>query len=98
MFEIKKVDPIGERTGRALVKPASGPCVFRDVTEPVYPPSPRGENLRRTRVAMIKSQRDVSRALGISVEQLSGLENARYTFGDPADWDRALDVIRGMAA
>jgi hypothetical protein len=64
------------------------------VTEPTYPENPQGDNLRRTRVAMSKGLREVSRALGISAENLSGLEHARYTFADPTDWDRALDIVR----
>ena len=90
MFEIKKVEPVGTRTYRALVKRASGPCTLDDVTEPAYPPSPQGENLRRTRVASAMSVRELAKALGIGVVDLSAVEHGRAVFVDANDWDRAL--------
>lgn len=94
MFEIRKVDPIGTRTFRALVKPRSGPCTFQDVTEPTYPESPGGDNLYRTRVASMCSVSTLAKRLGMSAPNLSAVEHGRAVFVDIDDWDRALDAAR----
>lgn len=98
MFETRKVEPVGERTFRALVKPRSGPCTFQDVTEPTYPDEPRGEKLRQARIAISKGVDTVARKLGIGPADLSAVEFGRAVFASPADYDRALEAIRSLAA
>ncbi len=94
-FQIKKVAPIGTRTGVAFVNRGDGRGGAEMVTSDVYPPDPRGDVLRKARVSAKPFVRLGSGAarLGLTAEQLSGLEHGRYAFVDEDDWQRAADVL-----
>lgn len=92
-FTVVPVTPTGTHTGPAFVTERRGRCSYRDITTPVYPPSPQGEDLRRARVVYGLSLREVATALQLSAEQVNGLERGRYAFDNGDDWARALEVL-----
>lgn len=88
-----RVESIGTRTFNAFWsghddagKPVGG---FGPVTQPAYPPSPRGERLAAERKRGMVGLMRAAAALGLTAENLSGVERGRYVFVDEQDWDRA---------
>jgi len=92
-FAVELVAPIGERTGRALVRRQDG-CSMENVTTPVYPPSILGADLRGLRLDADLSQGEAAKLLGIGASQYSGLEHGRLRFIDGDDWNRAFALLR----
>lgn len=99
-FEIKKVEPIGKRKGGAFVSRSDGTSGYDILEFNVYPDAPGGEMLRSARVNRELRHHVTLRSgaarLGLTAEQLSGLEHGRYTFADSADFERAAAIL--MAA
>lgn len=100
LVNVLPVEPIGKRKSWAFVTLEGGRRGgMREVELSVYSPSPRGEELRQARAGAGRRGGGLvkcSRALGITAEQLSGLESGRYTLSD-ADWEVALRVAREKA-
>jgi hypothetical protein len=101
-FQIKKVEPIGKRKGGAFVSRTNGTGGYEILEFNVYPDAPGGEALRAARVDRELRHHVTLRIgaarLGLTAEQLSGIEHGRYTFVDPADFDRAAEVLRAAPA
>ena len=88
------IEPIGTRTSRAFVTRASG-CDIETMTTPVYPPSPRGEELRRVRVAFDRTLGEAARLLGLRPLDVSDLEWGRATFATDEEWNAVLRALEG---
>jgi hypothetical protein len=93
MFETKPVEPTGQRTSRALVRPASGPCEFCDVTEPTYPENARARLLRHSRVTSGWTLRELANAVGMKAADLSAVECGSAVFVDDGDWERLIELL-----
>lgn len=65
------------------------------VDTPIYPEHPRGETLRSLRMACDIYMRDAGRLVGITAEQLSGLEHGRYTLENDTVW---CELFAALAA
>ena len=94
MFEVVKVEPVGERESFAFVMRKT--CAMEQIVVPVYPASPLGDDMRTVRVMLGLGIREVARALGLDPEQYSGIEWGRYTFVAATDWDNALSVLKSL--
>ena len=90
-MKLIRVAPIGDRPIAGLVTRESG-CGIEWWREPVYPPHPRGAQLRDARMEPYRSLRDAARLTGLTAENISGLENGRYALGDD-DWTRLLALL-----
>lgn len=96
-FQIKKVTPVGTRTGGAFVNRGFQQGGFETITTNVYPSSRGGDLLREARKASptFVTLRMGAARLGMTAEQLSGLEHGRYAFDDPVDFETAAEILRG---
>lgn len=74
MLVLFPVAPIGFRKVRVLTCPGAQ---LREVEEDLYPVSPQGEELRRTRVEANMTLRECARLLGIRPIELGDLESGR---------------------
>lgn len=97
-MKLLPVAPIGTHRSAAFV---CGPHTsgLREIEEPTYPPSPRGDALRelRAREGAHVTIREAARLLGISAVDVSALELGRATLSDE-DWDEAERRIRESKA
>ena len=72
-----------------------GSCRPGPIETPVYPPSPRGEELRALRQARGISPRRAAQQLGIDAVIIYDLELGRATLPDE-QWAEPLDWMRGQ--
>lgn len=90
--------PVGKRGTWAFVDRRDGSGSyglrgsFEQITLNDYAPSPNGERLRTARAHADLSLGDTARALGLTSQQVSGLECGRYDLSDD-DWQRVMDAI-----
>jgi hypothetical protein len=90
MPKIIRVQPIGTRKAAGFVCPGG----FREWDEPVYPPSSHADEVRDARLEGDRNLRQGARLLGITAEQMSGLEFGRYTFATEVEWQQVLWMLR----
>lgn len=87
------VQPVGSHESIAFVNPPPpGTCGPSAVTVQDYPPSPCGEALRNTRLALNLRIRDVTEILGIRPSEVSSLERGSATLS-AEDWCRAWAAL-----
>ena len=86
------VPPIGWSSAVCFVDYADGTGGLRQEVLNAYPPSPRGDRLRRLRIESRRTHRDAAPLLGLSVVELSKLEVGKLTLSD-ADWAAAERVL-----
>lgn len=79
----------GERNGHRFGE-------FREIEMPEYPPSPKGEELRKLRLQIPYSLRQAAAVLKVGVVQLSGLERGTITYTTNEEWDRVYAILRGL--
>lgn len=94
-FTILDVPPTGTRDTGAFVTGSAG-CGYRVLTLSTYPPSPRGEYLRRLRCDSDPhvSLGEAGRRLGLGPAALSAIERGAKTFASVEEWERAIGLIR----
>lgn len=97
-MKIIPVSPTGTRQSLAFVCGVRTGGL-REVTEPVYPPSPRGAALRelRAREGAHVTLGEAARLMGVRPSELSSLELGRATLS-AEDWDEAERLIRDFKA
>ena len=97
-WNVIPVTPLGHRPGMVFVRGGMEP-----VTMPEYPPSPNGVRLRNARIGTrigpkedgYKSLGEAAHGTGISVAELSGLENGSHTMADE-EWERLIAEVGKM--
>lgn len=67
-------------------------CGVSEWDEPIYPDSPHGSQLRAARMEPYRNLRETGRLLGLTAEQISGLETGRYTLSDE-DWTELFSLL-----
>lgn len=80
MLAIRKVEPVGTRKASVLV----------DIDLPIYPPSPRGQELRDARSLAGLTMGEAARRAGISIVEWCDIERGRRI---PEDWEAAFAVL-----
>lgn len=88
---IKPVAPIGRGMARGFGHKSDGTPIYEWEMD-VYPPSPKGKELRNLRKELDLGLRETSKALGISAVDLSSLEHGRAT----CDWELIFRMVRGI--
>lgn len=100
-FVIVDVVPVGAKRETVLIYDSRTGSSIQDIDGPIYPPSPRGERLRKVRispnVAGYFSELTASRILGLRRDDLSRLENGSATLENDDEWDRAERALRDAA-
>lgn len=81
------VAPVGSHESLAFVNPPPPDGCLQRVTVKDYPPSPRGEALRDTRLALDLGFRTAADVLGLRPSEVSALERGSATLSAD-DWCR----------
>lgn len=98
-FPTIAVTPIHHRRSMAFVSrrddgaPDGLRCGIEPIDQPVYPPSPEGEKLRKERQRAGLGLGEGARALGLSAMEMSQLERGSRRFELAYDWIRAREVL-----
>lgn len=97
-FELIPVEPVGMHEGTTMVYDSrTGAHVVASAVD-TYPPSPRGDQLRRARIGGFHhpflSTGSCAMALGIWVNELAQLEGGQLRLASDEEWDRAEALIR----